>query len=52
MTVPIFASAGAVLAIVSLIALVWVKCVMGKPLFKPEPLAPTDSDNFNKQGDL
>lgn len=38
MTVPIFASAGAVLAIVSLIAVVWIKCVMGKPLFRPEPL--------------
>lgn len=55
MTVPIFTSAGAVLGIVSLIAVVWVKCVMGKPLFKPEPLAPAqgiDTDKINKQGDL
>ncbi|MNP80611.1 hypothetical protein D3C76_1787630 [compost metagenome] len=55
MTVPIFASAGVVLAIVSLIAVVWIKCVMRKPLFRPEPLEPalgSRTDNLNNQGEL
>ena len=38
MTFSIFAYAGLVLLIVSIIAVLWIKCVMGKPLFKPEPL--------------
>lgn len=38
MTFSIFAYAGLVLLIVSVIAVLWIKCVMRKPLFKPEPL--------------
>ncbi|WNK21046.1 APC family permease [Halomonas piscis] len=38
LTVKIFTNAGVVLGIVSLIAVVWIKLVMKKPLFKPEPL--------------
>lgn len=38
MTGKIFGAAGAVLGVVSVIALVWVKGVMKKPLFTPEPL--------------
>ena len=38
MTEAIFASAGVVLGLVSLIAVVWIKLVMRKPLFTPEPL--------------
>lgn len=38
MSVAIFASAGIVLGIVSLIAVLWIKLVMRKPLFSPESL--------------
>ncbi|MGE8414431.1 MAG: amino acid permease [Pseudomonas sp.] len=38
MTARIFGSAGVVLGIIALIALLWVKLVMHKPLFVPEPL--------------
>nr|WP_298372383.1 APC family permease [uncultured Halomonas sp.] len=38
LTVKIFTNAGVVLGIVSVIAVVWIKFVMRKPLFKPEPL--------------
>ncbi|MFI8609677.1 APC family permease [Pseudomonas sp. NPDC077649] len=38
MTASIFYSAGAVLGLVSLIAVLWIKLVMRKPLFTPEPL--------------
>ncbi|REC94991.1 APC family permease [Kushneria indalinina] len=38
LTMQIFMSAGVVLGIVSVIAIVWIKTVMKKPLFKPEPL--------------
>lgn len=38
LTTWIFTSAGAVLGIVSLVAIVWIKLVMKKPLFHPEPL--------------
>lgn len=38
MTGAIFGYAGAVLALVSLIAILWIKLVMRKPLFRPEPL--------------
>lgn len=38
MTGRIFASAGVVLGVVSLVAVVWIKGVMRKPLFVPEPL--------------
>lgn len=34
----IFGYAGAVLGLVSLIAVLWIKLVMRKPLFRPEPL--------------
>ncbi|NVK42192.1 MAG: APC family permease [Oceanospirillaceae bacterium] len=34
----IFGAAGAVLVIVSVIAIAWIKLVMKKPLFKPEPI--------------
>ena len=34
----IFTSAGTVLGTVSIVAIVWIKCVMKKPLFCPEPL--------------
>ncbi|CAK9889324.1 MULTISPECIES: APC family permease [Pseudomonas] len=53
MTFSIFAYAGLVLLIVSIIAVLWIKGVMGKPLFKPEPLHSvlgTQTDN-NPQGD-
>jgi len=38
-TLRIFLSAGGVLGLVSAIGIFWVKCVMRKPLFKPEPIA-------------
>lgn len=38
MTEAIFSSAGVVLGLVSIIAVVWIKLVMRKPLFTPEPL--------------
>lgn len=38
LTTQIFTSAGVVLGIVSLIAVLWIKCVMRKPLFSPEPI--------------
>lgn len=38
MTGRIFASAGVVLGVVSLVAVLWIKLVMRKPLFVPEPL--------------
>ncbi len=38
MTGKIFGIAGVVLALVSLVAVVWIKVVMKKPLFQPEPL--------------
>ncbi|WP_068830837.1 APC family permease [Pseudomonas sp. BMS12] len=38
MTEAIFTSAGVVLGLVSLIAVLWIKLVMRKPLFTPEPL--------------
>lgn len=38
MTLSIFTSAGVVLGLVSLIAMLWIKLVMRKPLFTPEPL--------------
>ncbi|BAQ75354.1 MULTISPECIES: APC family permease [Pseudomonas] len=41
MTARIFGSAGVVLGVISLIAVVWIKWVMRKPLFVPEPLLPT-----------
>lgn len=53
MTFSIFAYAGLVLLIVSIIAVLWIKGVMGKPLFKPEPLESvlgTQHDK-NPQGD-
>ena len=40
MTARIFGSAGVVLGVISLIAVVWIKLVMRKPLFVPEPLLP------------
>jgi len=53
MTFSIFAYAGLVLLIVSIIAVLWIKCVMGKPLFKPEPLqcASSTANDKNPQGD-
>ncbi|QHA86770.1 APC family permease [Serratia rhizosphaerae] len=36
----IYTVAGAVLGLVSVIAVLWIKLVMRKPLFKPEPLTP------------
>lgn len=42
LTVKVFTNAGVVLGIVSLIAVVWIKLVMRKPLFKPEPLIEID----------
>lgn len=38
MTASIFYSAGAVLGLVSVIAVLWIKLVMRKPLFTPEPI--------------
>lgn len=38
LTARIFTSAGVVLGVVSIVAVVWIKGVMKKPLFKPEPL--------------
>jgi amino acid transporter len=38
LTAKVFTNAGVVLGIVSIIAVVWIKVVMRKPLFKPEPL--------------
>lgn len=39
--IQIYKVAGVVLGLVSLIAVLWIKFVMRKPLFKPEPLAQT-----------
>lgn len=39
----IFTSAGVVLGVVSLVAIVWIKLVMKKPLFKPELLQELES---------
>lgn len=38
LTAKVFTNAGVVLGIVSIIAVAWIKLVMKKPLFKPEPL--------------
>lgn len=38
LTAQIFTNAGVVLGLVSVIAVVWIKLVMRKPLFRPEPL--------------
>jgi len=38
MSLRIYGTAGVVLALVSLIAVLWITCVMRKPLFRPEPL--------------
>lgn len=38
LTTWIFTSAGAVLGVISLMAVAWIKGVMKKPLFRPEPL--------------
>jgi len=35
----IYEVAGMVLGTVAIVAIVWIKCVMRKPLLKPEPLA-------------
>ena len=43
MTASIFGCAGVVLGVISLIAVVWVKFVMRKPLFTPEPLVQNES---------
>ncbi|KJK07468.1 MULTISPECIES: APC family permease [Pseudomonas] len=53
MTFAIFAYAGLVLLVVSIIAVLWIKCVMRKPLFKPEPLASVLGTSTDKkpQGD-
>ncbi|OMQ23678.1 APC family permease [Serratia oryzae] len=45
--IQIYKVAGVVLGLVSLIALVWIKFVMRKPLFKPEPLAHTPQPNVD-----
>ncbi|MBA1200787.1 APC family permease [Pseudomonas capeferrum] len=45
MTFAIFAYAGMVLLLVSVIAIIWIKVVMRKPLFKPEPLALDEQSN-------
>jgi len=37
-TLQIVLSAGGVLGLISVIGIIWVKCVMRKPLFKPEPI--------------
>ncbi|MNF42849.1 Aromatic amino acid transport protein AroP [compost metagenome] len=55
MTASIFSYAGLVLVIVSVIAVVWIKCVMKKPLFTPEPLASvlgTAADNSKTQREI
>ncbi len=38
LTTEIFTNAGVVLGLVSVVAVAWIKLVMKKPLFKPEPL--------------
>ncbi|OBX38112.1 hypothetical protein A8U91_02498 [Halomonas elongata] len=38
LTAEIFTNAGVVLGLVSVVAVAWIKLVMKKPLFKPEPL--------------
>lgn len=43
MTGKIFSSAGIVLGVISIIAVMWVKLVMRKPLFTPEPLSMIDT---------
>ncbi|MNP63993.1 hypothetical protein D3C76_1594530 [compost metagenome] len=45
MTASIFACAGVVLGVISVIAVVWVKFVMRKPLFTPEPLIQNESQD-------
>ncbi|NMY72273.1 APC family permease [Pseudomonas sp. WS 5414] len=42
MTARIFGSAGVVLGVISVIAVLWIKLVMRKPLFVPEPLLPLE----------
>jgi len=37
-TLRIFFSAGVVLGLISIMGIYWVKCVMKKPLFQPEPI--------------
>ncbi|MFC3283024.1 APC family permease [Litchfieldella rifensis] len=51
LTAWIFTSAGVVLGIVSLIAVIWIKAVMKKPLFRPEPLDELVSDAPSKTND-
>lgn len=53
MTFAIFAYAGLVLLVVSIIAVLWIKCVMRKPLFQPEPLSCVlgTLNDKNPQGD-
>nr|WP_300314687.1 APC family permease [Halomonas sp.] len=38
LTAAVFTNAGVVLGVVSVIAVLWIKLVMRKPLFRPEPL--------------
>ncbi len=38
LTAKIFTNAGVVLGLVSIVAVLWIKLVMRKPLFRPEPL--------------
>ena len=42
MTAKIFGTAGVVLGLISVIAVAWIRLVMGKPLFVPEPLTPSE----------
>lgn len=42
LTAEIFTNAGVVLGLVSVVAVAWIKLVMKKPLFKPEPLNEID----------
>ncbi len=42
MTTKIFGTAGVVLGLISVIAIAWIKRVMRKPLFVPEPLTPSE----------
>lgn len=42
MTARIFGTAGVVLGLISVIAIAWIKLVMHKPLFVPEPLTPSE----------
>jgi amino acid transporter len=45
--IQIYQVAGVVLGLVSLIAVLWIKFVMRKPLFKPEPLVHTPQPNVD-----